>query len=384
MEKYCLAFTCRSFRLSLPGILQNLKRSAWFLCAVLLLLLFLSLPASAALEGILAKDSDGNYHYYCYEELIDSRVNLYLGVPDGLYDDYLNKWPVALLDSINAFVDIDYVINEYVCLILQGQPASIDKITERPEVKKAEVPESFYLVTVENSKIVRYEKQVDPEGGIDVDQGDSDTPGNEDDADQGSDANQKEPGEEYPDPDNEEQAGDKDDSEEAGETKGDTYEIIVSSPKVTLAQAQAWSKQKNAHQRFIDIAPLYWEYGKKTGIRPEVLYAQAAYETGYGHFTGVVPASYNNWAGIKIGSSNGGKAEDHEYFLTPEEGVRGHFNHMSAYVGLQPIGEPHDRYYSVKSISWSGTVKYVEELSGKWAPSTEYHETIVRMIGEMK
>ena len=38
---------------------------------------------------------------------------------------------------------------------------------------------------------------------------------------------------------------------------------------------------------------------------------------------------------------------------------------MAAYVGLAPVGEPHDRYYVVKSIAWAGTVKYVEQLGGR-------------------
>ena len=58
--------------------------------------------------------------------------------------------------------------------------------------------------------------------------------------------------------------------------------------------------------------------------------------------------------------------------------MRAHFNHICAYVGLNPIGEPHGRYYVVKSLSWAGTVRYVEELGGKWAPNPNYGNSIVR------
>ena len=34
------------------------------------------------------------------------------------------------------------------------------------------------------------------------------------------------------------------------------------------------------------------------------------------------------------------KQKDHETFATPEDGVRAHYNHMAAYVGLAPVGEP--------------------------------------------
>ena len=115
-----------------------------------------------------------------------------------------------------------------------------------------------------------------------------------------------------------------------------------------------------------------------------MLYAQAAHETNFGHYTGQVPPAYNNWAGIKTANAAGDKPEDHEQFATPEDGVRAHFNHMAAYVGLKPIGEPHGRYFVVTRLSWAGSVKTVVELSGKWAPSATYHQRIVSMLNEMK
>ena len=56
---------------------------------------------------------------------------------------------------------------------------------------------------------------------------------------------------------------------------------------------------------------------------------------------------------------------------------------MSAYVGLEPIGEPHGRYYVVKGLAWAGTVKTVEELGGKWAPRAGYGQSIVGLINAL-
>ncbi len=78
-------------------------------------------------------------------------------------------------------------------------------------------------------------------------------------------------------------------------------------------------KKKGAHKRFIDIAPIYWEYGELTGINPEILYAQAAKETNFGRYTGQVKPEMNNWAGIKILEAAGDKPEDHESFITPQK-----------------------------------------------------------------
>lgn len=158
---------------------------------------------------------------------------------------------------------------------------------------------------------------------------------------------------------------------------------LLGTAQVSEESAENWARSKGAHQRYIDVIPYYWLYGKMTGIRPEVLFAQAGKETGYGKFGGRVLPEMNNWAGIKKYGANGDATEDHESFDTPNDGVRGHFNHMCAYVGLKPIGEPHGRYKSVASLSWAGTVKYVEELGGKWCPDVEYGKALVELVEEM-
>jgi N-acetylmuramoyl-L-alanine amidase len=160
--------------------------------------------------------------------------------------------------------------------------------------------------------------------------------------------------------------------------KKQTGTTILGTPQATVDQAQEWARSRGAHQRFVNIAPVYWEYGEKTSIRPEVLYCQSAKETAFGKYTGVVKPDQNNWAGIKTRDASGDRPEDHESFPTPEDGVRAHFNHICAYVGLNPIGEPHGRYLLVKSLPWAGSVRHVEELGGRWAPAADYGESIVR------
>ena len=156
-----------------------------------------------------------------------------------------------------------------------------------------------------------------------------------------------------------------------------TTTLIVDETVATLEQAIKWAKKRGAHQRFIDVAPYYWEYGEITGIRADVLYAQAAKETGYGKYGGRVLPEQNNWAGLKKYGAVGDETEDHEDFETPEDGVRGHFNHMAAYLGLDPVGEPHGRYKSVKSLTWAGTIETVEQLGGKWCPDVYYGASVV-------
>ena len=152
---------------------------------------------------------------------------------------------------------------------------------------------------------------------------------------------------------------------------------LIAPSGVSVEQAKRWAEKRGAAQRFIDIADIYWKYGEITGICPEILYAQAAKETRFGLYGGNVVPEQNNWAGIKKYGATGDAMEDHESFETPDDGVRGHFNHMSAYVGLKPIGEPHGRYNSVSKLEWAGQVKTLEELGGKWCPDLYYGYSIL-------
>jgi len=156
--------------------------------------------------------------------------------------------------------------------------------------------------------------------------------------------------------------------------------LILGEGQVTANEAQSWAQSNNAHQRFIDICPIYWTYGKLTGIRPDLLYCQAAHETNFGHYGRHVTPDQNNWSGIKKIDGITGPGS-HENFDTPEDGVRAHFNHMCAYTDRQPIGKPHDRYQIVLKKGYK--IKYVEELGGKWAISQDYGIGLVNLLNKL-
>lgn len=161
--------------------------------------------------------------------------------------------------------------------------------------------------------------------------------------------------------------------------------LMVAEPEYTAEQAKAWAESRGATESFIAAADIYWYYGEVTGIRPDILYAQSAKETGFGKYGGAVLPEQNNFAGIKVYGANGDRTEDHETFQTQDDGVRGHFNHMTAYLGLEPVGETHGRYKSVKSMPWAGTVRTLEELGGKWCPDLYYGFSILRnYLDQMK
>lgn len=159
---------------------------------------------------------------------------------------------------------------------------------------------------------------------------------------------------------------------------------IIGEAEITADAAKAWAEDTGASELFVGLADIYWEYGGLYGIRPEVMYAQAAYETARGNFGNAVTADMNNFAGIKKYGAITMERDDHDSFPTPSEGVRAHYNHMCAYVGLAPIGETHGRYASVVRMAWAGTVKDVSELGGKWCPDPEYGNVIIeKFLKEM-
>lgn len=132
------------------------------------------------------------------------------------------------------------------------------------------------------------------------------------------------------------------------------------------------------HPRVLGWIRHYYDLGRRTGIRPEVLIAQALFETGRGHFNGKVPVNYHNLAGIKIPNPGDQDIkEDHQIFPNWEDGIRAHVNHMCAYTGNRPIGRPHGRYHIVKKLGWAGSIATIDELSGKWAPRPDYHTVLV-------
>lgn len=153
---------------------------------------------------------------------------------------------------------------------------------------------------------------------------------------------------------------------------------ITGKAQITEKAAKKWAKSHNAADEFIDAAKYYWKCGEEYGIRPEVLYAQAAKETDYGHFGNRVTADMNNFAGIKKADAVGDEKDDHESFPSPADGVRAHFNHICAYIGINPIGEVHPRYSVVMRSQWAGTIKNVEDLGGKWCPDPDYGNSIKR------
>ena len=159
---------------------------------------------------------------------------------------------------------------------------------------------------------------------------------------------------------------------------------IISGTEVTAKQAGQWAKSKGATDTFVELADLYWKYAPEHGnVNPAIAYVQAAKETGYGRFGGVLDESYKNPCGMKtvIGGSDT-DPNAHQRFNTWDEGVQAHLDHLALYAGA--AGYPRSTTYDPRHfVTIKGTVVTVNALGGKWAPSLTYGEEINKSYNDL-
>lgn len=159
---------------------------------------------------------------------------------------------------------------------------------------------------------------------------------------------------------------------------------IVSNAFIAADDAKRWAEGKGATSEFIELADLYWKYsGEHGNVNPALAYVQAAKETAYGKFGGVLDNSYHNPCGLKTNKGGGDKDPNaHMKFKTWDDGVKAHLDHLALYAGADgyPKVETKDpRHFS----SILGKANSVIDLSKNWAPSETYGEEILAMYNEM-
>lgn len=159
---------------------------------------------------------------------------------------------------------------------------------------------------------------------------------------------------------------------------------IISDTDVTEKQAAKWAKSKGATDTFVDLAELYFKYAEDCGdVNPAIAYVQAAKETGYGKFGGVIDESYHNPCGLKTSSGGGDyDASAHQKFNTWDEGVQAHLDHLALYAGAK--GYPKSDTYDPRHFATiKGNAKTVNSLSGNWAPSSTYGEEVNKLYRDL-
>lgn len=134
-----------------------------------------------------------------------------------------------------------------------------------------------------------------------------------------------------------------------------------------------------------------WDAGLTTGVDPVVLAAQCGHETGFGRFGGAVTAGFGNTCGLKHRDATGDRPEDHARFALdaagcPRVGALAHAHHLRLYCGLPvPADSPDPRAVWVEpGTSAFGSVDYVEQLGGKWAPAADYGKKVAALVARLK
>lgn len=160
--------------------------------------------------------------------------------------------------------------------------------------------------------------------------------------------------------------------------------LILGKAGVSEERARKWAAAHGATRTFVGLARVYWrDAPARGGVCPEVAYAQAAHETAFGRFGGVIDATYRNPCGLK--KAGGGGNHDpaaHKRFKSWEEGVRAHLDHLALYAGAKGYPRkdtPDPRHFP----TIRGTAKTVEALGGKWAPSPTYGMRVAALIQSM-
>jgi hypothetical protein len=155
--------------------------------------------------------------------------------------------------------------------------------------------------------------------------------------------------------------------------------IGVKKPSASKRNAHGWADSKGCADVFHEIIDAGWSNARDIGIDPAVFVAQAANETGFGKFGGVIDATFHNSGGIK--TTAGGDNDDpkaHQRFRDWDAGTSAHCAHLALYAGVLSPAEAKRRGDPRAFDFIHGIAPTVQELGGKWAPNPDYGRSIVR------
>jgi Mannosyl-glycoprotein endo-beta-N-acetylglucosaminidase/N-acetylmuramoyl-L-alanine amidase len=154
-------------------------------------------------------------------------------------------------------------------------------------------------------------------------------------------------------------------------------ERLVGKGQTTAEQLMAFLDANNADVplEFADLPQLYLQECSAEGISWDIAFVQMCIETKFLHFSGSLPASSYNFAGL------GGNNTDWASFATPQMGVRAHVQQLKAYGSLedpqQPIVSP--RFYTVRR----GVAPTIRQLAPRWSTDSNYAPKMMATMRRM-
>lgn len=159
---------------------------------------------------------------------------------------------------------------------------------------------------------------------------------------------------------------------------------IINKPTATKEQVYTWLDGIETHHPLCKgMVELFFEIAPKEGVDPIVAIAQAMKETGHFNFKGVLKPNFCNTCGLKNSKGGGDTDPDaHHRFDYWEDGILAHVEHLALYAGAPgyPKANPMDpRHFDFLL----GKCPNVEDLSGNWAPGSDYGTAVVRICQEI-
>ena len=165
---------------------------------------------------------------------------------------------------------------------------------------------------------------------------------------------------------------------------------VMGAPRLSAGQLFAWfvAKAPPGYRATVEggtLVNLFYAEGAAEGVRADMAFIQGIVETGWYRFTGSVPPTHNNFAGIGATDSGGAPAA----FPDARTGVRAQIQHLRAYADatattctVPPLANPcvDPRFHLVgpkgKAPTWN------QMGNGNWATSTTYATTILNLYSQ--
>ena len=165
--------------------------------------------------------------------------------------------------------------------------------------------------------------------------------------------------------------------------------------RLTAGELTAWfggrmPQPAGAYTATVPLATLvqyFLDEGAVEGVAGDVAFAQSVLETGWFRFTGVVPASANNFAGIGATDANPAPAR----FPDARTGVRAQIQHLRAYADptatsctVPPLHNPCvDPRFDL--VTPKGKARIWSDMgNGNWATLPTYGSSILALYGEAR
>jgi len=127
----------------------------------------------------------------------------------------------------------------------------------------------------------------------------------------------------------------------------------------------------------IKIAKIYIEESKAEGVNSDIAFSQMCLETGFLRYGGSVLPGQNNFSGLGVLN----KKTRGFSFRDIRLGIRAHIQHLKAYASHGKLHyklvDPRFRFIK------RGSIKKVDDLSGKWAADKRYGKKIRYLLGRM-